>query len=130
MWWWWFFMCTWLCINILVYKQQCKKCQNELLWITKHVFWHNYFLNMWIILKAKSLKLSEYKQLAKWFKRKSFHLQPFPFKFQDFEIFIYDLVFIKFTQQTHICIEGNILLLDKRFQINYMILCIPLIIIF
>ncbi len=32
-----FHMNTYLCINILVYKQKCKKCQNGLLWAIKHM---------------------------------------------------------------------------------------------
>jgi len=52
MWCYWFF--AWLCINILVFKLKCINYQNEFLWITKHVFLHDYFINIRHVLRTRN----------------------------------------------------------------------------
>jgi hypothetical protein len=59
-------MSTQLCINILIFKQKHKKCQNESLWTIKHVFMHDYFLHMRPALGVGNFEPNEYKQLVKW----------------------------------------------------------------
>jgi hypothetical protein len=46
---------TQLCMNILVYSQKHKKSQNEFQWTTKHVFWQDYFVHMWLDPKLNFL---------------------------------------------------------------------------
>jgi len=50
-----------LCMNILVYKQKCRKCQNGLLKSIKHGFSHDYFLHMWPPSRFQNLKPNECK---------------------------------------------------------------------
>jgi hypothetical protein len=44
---------------------------------------------MWFAFKARNFEFSEYKKLAKWFKKESIPLKPFVSKFKDFEIFFW-----------------------------------------
>jgi hypothetical protein len=48
-------------MNILVYKQKRRKCQNGLLKSTKHGFSQDYFLHMWPPFRVRNLKLNECK---------------------------------------------------------------------
>jgi hypothetical protein len=54
-------------MNILVYNQNHKKCQNQILKSAKHDFSHVYFMCMWFMSKVNNFELSEYEQLTKWF---------------------------------------------------------------
>jgi len=76
-----------LYINILVYKLKHGKSQNEFQWIIKHVFWQDYFLHMQHAPKARHLQPMFNIFLGQMLKKnESLALQPFPSKFQDFEI--------------------------------------------
>jgi hypothetical protein len=52
-------------------------------------FWQDYFLYMWPAPTAKHFEPIEHNYFAKWLKNESFALQPYPSKFQDFEIFVW-----------------------------------------
>ncbi len=56
---------------------------------TKHVFWQDDFLHMRLASKAKHFEPIEHKFLSNGFKNEWFVLQPFPLKFQSFEIFVW-----------------------------------------
>jgi hypothetical protein len=48
-------------MNILVYKQKRRKCQNGLLKSIKHGFSHDYFMHMWPTFKVKDFEPNECK---------------------------------------------------------------------
>jgi hypothetical protein len=51
-------------------------------------FWKNYFLHMQFASKVRHFEPIEYNCFINGLKNESFALQPFPSKFQDFEIFV------------------------------------------
>ncbi len=73
----------------MVYNQKWKKSYNEFQWTTKHVLWQDYFLHMWPTPKARHFEPIEHNFFVEWLKNESFTWQPFPSKFQDFEIFVW-----------------------------------------
>jgi hypothetical protein len=60
------------------------KYQNEFLKSAKHVFLHDYFLHMWLVLRARNFETNEYKQLVKWFKKEIISLENLCFKISKF----------------------------------------------
>jgi len=69
------------------------KCQNELLWTTKHVFLHDYFLHIWHVLGAKFFEFNAYKQLANWYKKLIFSLATIWLKISSLSNF--DMIFFQ-----------------------------------
>jgi hypothetical protein len=55
----------------------------------KMFFGKDYFLHMWFTPKARHFEPIEHNVIAKWLKKWVFALQPFPSKFQNFEIFVW-----------------------------------------
>ncbi len=76
-------------MNIFVYKQKCKKCQNGFLKSTKHGFSHDYFLHIWPPSRVKNLNLMNVNKYANDWIKKLFPLQPITSKCEDFEIFVW-----------------------------------------
>ncbi len=116
---------TWLCMHILVYSHKCKKSQNEFQWTTKHVFWQDYFLHMWLAPKAGNFEPIEHNFFVKWFLKWIFYLAALSFKISKLWHFFMIWFFIMFIQWTCTYIERGMFLLYKKFEINYMTLYIP-----
>jgi hypothetical protein len=124
MWKWWVFTfihnCVWIFWFTVRNIENPKKSQNEFQWTTKHVFWQNYFLYMWIAPKATHFEPIEQCFLVKWV----LCLTSLSFKLLELWHFCMIWFFIKFIQQTCIFIEQGMFLLYTKFEINCMILCI------
>jgi hypothetical protein len=73
----------WLSIYILVYNQKQEKSQNKFQWTTKHVFWQNYFMHMWLAPKVEHFEPIEHNFMSNNFLNESFSSHPFLLKFQN-----------------------------------------------
>jgi hypothetical protein len=126
MWWWWVFTFihnyAWIFLFI---ARNTKIPKNEFQWTTKHVFWQDYFLHMWPTLKARHFDPIEHNFFVKWLKKWVLFLVVFSFKISRFWNLCVIWFLIKFIYWTCPFIEGGMFFLYKKFEINYMTLCIP-----
>jgi hypothetical protein len=57
-----------------------RKSQNRFQWITKHVFWQDYFLHIWYARKAKHFEPIEHNCFVQWLKKWDLCLATLSFK--------------------------------------------------
>jgi hypothetical protein len=112
--------CVWIFWFITINIKNPIKFQNEFQWITKHVFWQDYFLHMWLAPKAKHFEPIEHNCFCQMVK----NLNPLPYNpfLQNFKTLKFCMAwfFIKFIQWTCTFINGGMFLLYKKFEISCM----------
>jgi hypothetical protein len=109
MWHLWFLTCIHNCVSIFwfIVKNE-KNAKNPKMIFngqTKHVFWQDYFMHMWLAPKARHFEPIEHHCFAKWLKKWIHCLMALSFKISRFWNFCMIWVFIKFTQWTCIFIR-------------------------
>ncbi len=116
--------CVWIFWFNARNEKNPRKSQNEFQWTTKHVFWQDYFLHMWLASKARHFKPIEHFLIYQMVLKTS-HLPCSPF-LQNLKTLKFYMIwfFIKFIQWMCTFIKGDTFLLYKKFKINCMTLCI------
>jgi hypothetical protein len=116
-------------MNILGYNYKHNKSPKFSKWVSMNnqtwTFWQDYFLHMWHAHKARHFEPIEHNFLVKWLKIWVLYLVALSFKISKLWHFCLIFFFIKFIQWTCTFIEWGMLLLNKKFEINSMTLCIP-----